>query len=131
MSRIVQKYGGSSVATTDLIRSVARRVARVHDRGTRIVGVVSAMGDTTDDLIDLANSVSSDPYAAAREMDMLLTAGERISMAVVAMAINDLGEDARSYTGSQAGLITDSTHGKARIVDLCDCLRAGREARST
>jgi aspartate kinase len=95
---------------------VAKRIADTKRAGNEVVVVVSAMGDTTDDLIDLAKQVSPNP--PGRELDMLLTAGERISMAVLAMAINDLGFEARSYTGSQAGLITDSSHGKARIVDV-------------
>jgi aspartate kinase len=113
---VVQKYGGSSVADAEAIKRVARRIVETKKNGDDVVVIVSAMGDTTDDLIDLAQQVSPDP--APRELDMLLTAGERISMAVLAMAINDLGYEARSYTGSQAGLITDSTHGKARIIDV-------------
>jgi aspartate kinase len=113
---IVQKYGGSSVADAESIKRVARRIVETKKAANDVVVVVSAMGDTTDELIDLAEQVSPNP--AARELDMLLTAGERISMAVLAMAIHDLGFEARSYTGSQAGLITDSTHGKARIIDV-------------
>jgi aspartate kinase len=113
---VVQKYGGSSVADAEAIKRVARRIVETKKNGDDVVVIVSAMGDTTDDLIDLAEQVS--PHPAPRELDMLLTAGERISMAVLAMAINDLGYEARSYTGSQAGLITDSTHGKARIIDV-------------
>jgi aspartate kinase len=113
---IVQKYGGSSVADAESIKRVARRIVETKKAANDVVVVVSAMGDTTDELIDLAEQVSPNP--AARELDMLLTAGERISMAVLAMAIHDLGYEARSYTGSQAGLITDSTHGKARIIDV-------------
>ena len=116
MGLVVQKYGGSSVADAEAIKRVARRIVETKKNGDDVVVIVSAMGDTTDDLIDLAQQVSPDP--APRELDMLLTAGERISMAVLAMAINDLGYEARSYTGSQAGLITDSTHGKARIIDV-------------
>ncbi len=116
MGLVVQKYGGSSVADADAIKRVARRIVDTKKDGNDVVVIVSAMGDTTDDLIDLAEQVSPNP--APRELDMLLTAGERISMAVLAMAINDLGFEARSYTGSQAGLITDSTHGKARIIDV-------------
>lgn len=116
MSLIVAKFGGSSVADATGILRVAKRIVDTKRAGNEIVVVVSAMGDTTDDLIDLAKQVSPNP--PGRELDMLLTAGERISMAVLAMAINDLGFEARSYTGSQAGLITDSTHGKARIVDV-------------
>ena len=116
MGLIVAKFGGSSVADAPGILRVARRIVDTKRAGNEVVVVVSAMGDTTDDLIDLAKQVSPNP--PGRELDMLLTAGERISMAVLAMAINDLGFEARSYTGSQAGLITDSTHGKARIVDV-------------
>ncbi len=116
MALIVQKYGGSSVADAESIKRVARRIVDTKKSGNDVVVVVSAMGDTTDELIDLAEQVSPNP--PGRELDMLLTAGERISMAVLAMAISDLGFEARSYTGSQAGLITDSTHGKARIIDV-------------
>jgi len=113
---VVQKYGGSSVADADCIKRVARRIVETKKAGNDVVVVVSAMGDTTDDLIDLAKQVS--PLPPARELDMLLTAGERISMAVLAMAIADLGYEAKSFTGSQAGVITDSVHGKARIIDV-------------
>jgi aspartate kinase len=116
MGLIVAKFGGSSVADAAGILRVAKRITDTKRAGNEVVVVVSAMGDTTDDLIDLAKQVSPNP--PGRELDMLLTAGERISMAVLAMAINDLGYEARSYTGSQAGLITDSSHGKARIVDV-------------
>ncbi len=116
VSLIVAKFGGSSVADATGILRVAKRIVDTKRAGNEVVVVVSAMGDTTDDLIDLAKQVSPNP--PGRELDMLLTSGERISMAVLAMAINDLGFEARSYTGSQAGLITDSTHGKARIVDV-------------
>jgi aspartate kinase len=116
MGLIVAKFGGSSVADAAGVLRVAKRIVDSKRAGNEVVVVVSAMGDTTDDLIDLAQQVSPNP--PGRELDMLLTAGERISMAVLAMAINDLGFEARSYTGSQAGLITDSTHGKARIVDV-------------
>jgi aspartate kinase len=113
---VVQKYGGSSVADAESVKRVAARIVETKKAGNDVVVIVSAMGDTTDDLIDLAEQVS--PHPAARELDMLLTAGERISMAVLAMAIHDLGVEARSYTGSQAGLITDSVHGRARIIDV-------------
>src|SRR5215213_8908285 len=113
---VVQKYGGSSLADADAIKRVARRIVDVKKAGHDVVVAVSAMGDTTDDLEDLANGVS--PLPPAREMDMLLTAGERISMALVAMAISDLGWTARSFTGSQAGVITDSSHGRAKIIDV-------------
>ena len=116
VSLIVQKYGGSSVADATSVKRVAQRIVETKKLGHQVVVVVSAMGDTTDELIELAEQVS--PKPAARELDMLLTAGERISMAVLAMAINDLGQEARSYTGSQAGLITDATHGRARIIDV-------------
>ena len=116
MSLIVQKYGGSSVTDATSVKRVARRIVDTKKSGDEVVVVVSAMGDTTDELLDLANEVS--PLPPGRELDMLLTAGERISMAVLAMAIHDLGAEARSYTGSQAGLITDSAHGAARIIDV-------------
>jgi aspartate kinase len=113
---VVQKYGGSSVADADGIKRVAQRIVATRKAGNGVVVVVSAMGDTTDELKDLANQVS--PAPPGRELDMLLTAGERISMALLAMAIANLGPEARSFTGSQAGVITDSTHGKARIIDI-------------
>jgi aspartate kinase len=113
---VVQKYGGSSVADADGIKRVAQRIVATRKAGNSVVVVVSAMGDTTDELRDLANQVS--PAPPGRELDMLLTAGERISMALLAMAIANLGLEARSFTGSQAGVITDSTHGKARIIDI-------------
>ena len=116
MSLIVQKFGGSSVADANSIKRVARRIVDTKQSGNDVVVVVSAMGDTTDELLDLAEQVSPNP--PGRELDMLLTSGERISMALLAMAIADLGADARSYTGSQAGLITDSSHGAARIIDV-------------
>jgi aspartate kinase len=116
MSLVVQKYGGSSVADAACIKRVALRIVDTVRSGHEVVVVVSAMGDTTDELIDLAEQVS--PQPPARELDMLLTAGERISMAVLAMAIHDLGVEARSFTGSQAGVITDTAHGRARIIDV-------------
>jgi aspartate kinase len=116
MALIVQKYGGSSVADAEGLKRVAARIVATKKAGNQVVVVVSAMGDTTDELIDLANQVS--PIPPGRELDMLLTAGERISMALLAMAINNLGFEALSFTGSQAGVITDSTHGKARIIDV-------------
>jgi aspartate kinase len=116
VSLIVQKYGGSSVADAEGVKRVARRIVETKRAGHDVCVVVSAMGDSTDDLIDLANKVSPEP--PARELDMLLTAGERISMAVLAMAIADLGMEARSFTGSQAGVITDAEHGRARILDV-------------
>ncbi|MBO8194095.1 aspartate kinase [Streptomyces oryzae] len=116
MGLVVQKYGGSSVADAEGIKRVAKRVVEAKKNGNQVVVVVSAMGDTTDELIDLASEVS--PVASGREFDMLLTAGERISMALLAMAIKSLGHEAQSFTGSQAGLITDSAHNKARIIDV-------------
>src|SRR5690625_2591788 len=113
---VVQKYGGSSVADADRVRRVAERIVETKRAGNQVVVVCSAMGDTTDDLLDLAQQVSSDP--PARELDMLLTAGERISNALVAMAIEELGCNARSFTGSQAGVITTGVHGKAKIIDV-------------
>jgi len=113
---VVQKYGGSSVANAESIKRVAKRVAAAKRAGDDVVVVVSAMGDTTDDLIDLAKQVS--PLPPQREMDILLTAGERISMSLLAMAINSLGVKAKSFTGQQAGVITDAVHGRARIVDV-------------
>ncbi|YAL83636.1 aspartate kinase [Dermacoccaceae bacterium W4C1] len=116
MSLIVQKYGGSSLADADSIKRVARRIVDTRKAGHSVCVVVSAMGDTTDELLDLAGQVS--PAPPERELDMLLTAGERMSMALVSMAIANLGSSARSFTGSQAGVITDDTHGKARIIDV-------------
>ena len=116
MGLIVQKYGGSSVADAEGMKRVAARIVATKKAGHQVVVVVSAMGDTTDELIDLANAVT--PIPQGRELDMLLTAGERISMALLAMAINNLGFEALSFTGSQAGVITDSVHGKARIIDV-------------
>jgi len=116
MALIVQKYGGSSVADAESIRRVAKRIVDARRAGHDVVVAVSAMGDTTDELLDLASQVS--PLPAPRELDMLLSSGERISMALLAMAINSMGFEARSFTGSQAGMITDSSHGAARIVDV-------------
>ncbi len=113
---IVQKYGGSSVADAKSIKRVAKRIAEAKRAGNDVVVVVSAMGDTTDDLLDLAQQVS--PVPPQRELDILLTAGERISMSLLAMAIHNLGVRAKSFTGSQAGVITDAVYGKARIVDV-------------
>jgi len=113
---VVQKYGGSSVADADGIKRVAQRIVKTRKGGDQVVVAVSAMGDSTDELIELARQVS--PLPPARELDMLLTAGERISMALLAMAIANLGLEARSFTGSQAGVITDSAHGRARIIDV-------------
>ena len=116
MGLVVQKYGGSSVADAERITRVAERIVATRKAGHDVCVVVSAMGDTTDELLDLAQQVS--PLPPGRELDMLLTAGERISMALLAMAIARLGLSARSFTGSQAGVITDSVHGKARIIDV-------------
>ena len=116
MSLVVQKYGGSSVATAERIKRVAERIVATAAAGHEVVVVVSAMGDTTDNLLDLAKQVS--PMPPARELDMLLTSGERISNSLVAMAVTALGAEARSFTGSQAGVITTSVHGKARIIDV-------------
>ncbi len=116
MSLIVQKFGGSSVADAESIKRVAKRIVETRKAGNDVVVAVSAMGDTTDELLDLAHEVTLLP--APRELDMLLTAGERISMALLAMAIRSMGHDARSFTGSQAGMITDAQHGQARIVDV-------------
>ena len=112
----VQKFGGSSVADAEGMKRVAQRIVATKRAGHDVVVVVSAMGDTTDELIELANQVS--PMPSGRELDMLLTAGERISMALLAMAISNLGHEARSFTGSQAGIITDSAHGRARVIDV-------------
>ena len=116
MSLIVQKYGGSSVADAESIKRVAKRIVETRKAGNEVVVAVSAMGDTTDELLDLAHEVT--PLPDPRELDMLLTTGERISMALLAMAIKSMGVEARSYTGSQAGMITDARHGSARIVDV-------------
>jgi aspartate kinase len=113
---VVQKYGGSSLENADRIKRVAERIVATRKAGNDVVVVCSAMGDTTDELLDLAQQVN--PIPPEREMDMLLTAGERISNALVAMAISALGAEAVSFTGSQAGVITDSTHGRARIIDV-------------
>jgi aspartate kinase len=113
---VVQKYGGSSVADADGIKRAAQRIVATRKAGHSVVVAVSAMGDTTDELMDLADQVSPSP--PGRELDMLLTAGERISMALLAMAIANLGLEGRSFTGSQAGVITDAVHGKARIIDV-------------
>ena len=116
MGLIVQKYGGSSVADAEGMKRVANRIVAAKRDGNQVVVVVSAMGDTTDELIDLAKQIT--PIPTGRELDMLLTAGERISMALLAMAITNLGHEARSFTGSQAGVITTSAHGRARIIDV-------------
>jgi aspartate kinase len=116
VSLLVQKFGGTSVADPDRIKAVAERIVRSRREGHDVVVVVSAMGKTTDDLERLANEVSGDP--SAREMDMLLTSGERISIALLCMAIIDQGEPAMSFTGSQAGILTDTAHRKAKILEI-------------
>ena len=126
---VVMKFGGTSVADPQKIRHVARRLVDAHERGARVVGTVSAMGQTTDTLLELARSVS--PHPNPRELDMLLSTGERIACALVAMAIHDLGHQAVSFTGSQAGIITDPVHTKAKIreitpVRVLDALERGR-----
>ncbi len=113
---VVQKYGGSSVESAERIKKVADRIVETREGGNEVVVVVSAMGDTSDELLDLAGQISAEPHQ--RELDMLLTAGERISNALVAMAVHARGVDARSFTGSQAGVITTAAHGKARIMDV-------------
>jgi aspartate kinase len=113
---VVMKFGGTSVADTEQIKTVARRLVAAREAGNRVVGVLSAMGDTTDELLRLANEVS--PHPAPRELDMLMSVGERVSCALAAMAIHDLGHEAISLTGSQAGIVTDTMHGKAKIVDV-------------
>jgi aspartate kinase len=113
---VVQKYGGSSVANAERVKRVAERIVEAKKNGDDVVVVVSAMGDTTDELLDQASQITADP--PGRELDMLLTAGERISMALLAIAISTHGYEARSFTGSQAGVITTSSHGKARIIDV-------------
>ena len=113
---IVMKFGGTSVADPERLKAVARRIVAAREAGTRVVAVLSAMGQTTDELIDLAHQVS--PTPEPRELDMLISVGERISVALAAMAINDLGHEAISLTGSQAGIVTDTAHGKAKIVDI-------------
>ena len=128
MALIVQKFGGSSVADAEGMKRVAARIVATKKAGNDVCVVVSAMGDTTDELIDLAKQIT--PMPTGRELDMLLTSGERISMALLAMAIGNLGHEARSFTGSQAGVITDSVHGKARIIDvtpgrIVDALKEG------
>ena len=116
MPVIVQKYGGTSVATTERIEAVAERILRAREEGNDVVAVVSAMGDTTDELLSMATAIT--PAPEPRELDMLLTAGERIAMSLLAIALNARGCRAASYTGSQAGIITDTQHGRAKIVDV-------------
>ena len=131
MALIVQKYGGSSLESAERIRAVAERVVAMHKAGNDVVVVCSAMGDTTDELLDLAAQVN--PTPPPREMDMLLTAGERISNSLVAMAIAGLGAPVQSFTGSQAGVITTERYGNARILEVTpgrvqDAIDAGRIA---
>src|SRR5437016_5989680 len=113
---VVMKFGGTSVADPEKIRGVARRIAAAREGGSRIVAVLSAMGQTTDELVALAHRVS--PKPKPRELDMLISVGERISSSLAAMAIHDLGHEAISLTGSQAGIVTDTVHGRAKIVDV-------------
>jgi aspartate kinase len=113
---VVMKFGGTSLGDPDMIRAVARRIVAARERGSRVVAVLSAMGQTTDELVALAHRVSVRP--TPRELDMLISVGERISCALTAMAIHDLGLEAISLTGSQAGIVTDTVHGKAKIVDV-------------
>ncbi|MEX2614211.1 MAG: aspartate kinase, partial [Gaiellaceae bacterium] len=126
---VVMKFGGSSVADPDKIRHVARRLVEAHERGARVVGTISAMGRTTDTLLELARQVS--PHPNPRELDMLLSTGERTASALVAMAVHDLGHEAVSFTGSQAGILTDSVYTKARIREITPVrvLRALDEGR--
>ncbi|MEX1142203.1 MAG: aspartate kinase [Thermoleophilaceae bacterium] len=120
---VVMKFGGTSVADADRIQRAARRIVQAAGEGNRVVAVLSARGKTTDDLLAMAHEVSDRPHP--REMDMLLSTGERISCALAAMAINDLGREAISLTGSQAGIVTDQSHTKARIIDVrADRIRA-------
>jgi aspartate kinase len=131
MAVVVQKFGGSSVATTERILAVARRIIATKEAGNSVVAVVSAMGDVTDDLLELAGAISSEP--PEREMDMLLATGEQVTIALLAMAIHSLGHEAISFTGAQAGIVTESGHTKARIAEVRadrvrDALAAGRIA---
>jgi aspartate kinase len=126
---VVMKFGGTSVADTEKIKEVARRLVRAREEGQRVVGVLSAMGDTTDELIRLAHEISTRPHP--REYDMLISVGERISNSLCAMAVHDLGHEAISLTGSQAGIVTDTAHGKAKIAEvratrINDALDAGK-----
>jgi aspartate kinase len=128
---VIQKYGGSSVANARRIKNVARRIVKTAKSGHQVVVVVSAMADTTDELLTLAGQITANP--PRRELDMLLTAGERISMSLLSMAIHDLGGQAISFTGSQVGIITDSSHNRARILEikadrLRESLKAGKIA---
>src|SRR5437870_1049537 len=113
---LVMKFGGTSVADTERLKAVARRIVAARETGSRVVAVLSAMGDTTDELVRIAHEISARPKA--RELDMLISVGERVSCALCAMAIHDLGHEAISLTGSQAGIVTETAHGKAKIVDV-------------
>src|SRR6266508_6094596 len=113
---VVMKFGGTSVAGVERLRAVAQRLVAAREAGNRVVAVLSAMGDTTDDLVRLAHEMS--PKPKGRELDMLISVGERISCSLCAMAIHDLGHEAISLTGSQAGIVTDTAHGKAKIVGI-------------
>tara|TARA_B100000749_G_scaffold278540_1_gene269447 strand:- start:7976 stop:9208 length:1233 start_codon:yes stop_codon:yes gene_type:complete len=124
MSLVIHKYGGSSVADAGMIQNVARRIAEVRKQGTGVVAVVSAMGDSTDDLLELAHSVSDQPHP--RELDLLLSTGELVSCTLLTMALADLGQEAVSLTGSQAGIHTDTSHGRARIYSV-DTARIQKE----
>ncbi len=129
MSLVVSKFGGTSVADPERLKAVAARLVAAQRAGNRVVGVLSAMGKATDDLIALAHEVSETPHS--RELDMLLSVGERVSCALAAMAINDLGHEAISLTGSQAGIVTDTAHGRAKILEvrgerIHDALEAGK-----
>ena len=124
MSLVIHKYGGSSVADSEMIQNVARRIAEVRKQGTGVVAVVSAMGDSTDDLLELAHSVSDQPHP--RELDLLLSTGELVSCTLLTMALADLGQEAVSLTGSQAGIHTDTSHGRARIYSV-DTARIQKE----
>lgn len=127
MALIVQKYGGSSVANAEKIQNVARRVVKAKNQGNRVVVVVSALGDTTDDLITLAQQISKNP--SSREMDMLLSTGEQVSMSLLALAIHELGEKAVSFTGAQVGIVTDQFHTKARILEVNgECIQRALKA---
>jgi len=116
LGTVVMKFGGTSVGDPEKLKRVAERMVATCEAGNRVVGVLSAMGDTTDELVELAHKISPDPDP--REMDMLISVGERISCALAAMAIHDLGHEAISFTGSQAGIVTDTVHTKAKIVAI-------------
>ena len=125
MALVVAKFGGSSVATPERVKNVARKLVRRHQSGDQVVAVVSAMGDNTDHLLDLAHSVNPNP--PAREMDMLLATGEQVSVAVLAMAVEALGVPAVSHTGAQVGIVTDPTHTSAKIDRIVGMDRVKRD----